>query len=931
MNNDEKNNYNNQGELAENSSQTTENKSTGQKLSESAVKGAATAAGGIIAGKAGAAIGSKAADAFNNYALGNRVNNTLENAVPGLKKGPNKTFPNETTSPTNQGQNVSQNQPLETNQSQPINQSPEKKTPSSLSDASTSKPKQNDKQKSFVPKSTYNNNAVPNSTINKNPSKNKYDETSKRHSKHADGFNDNLDNTGDEKEKSTPSKKGLFPSKNKNLDNEESTSENYPEEAEKNSKSFGNILKLAVGLISGIFGTLGAIGAFIITHIVLISIIIIIALTLIFISTIIAFITSFLQYGKEDDGTVCYVTPSCNQVVIKSENGDKTYSMDEYIAGAIVNYYDHDSYAVADADVDQNLLKAFSVIIHSDIAAYSDYTLSSETCTLTESSRFSDIYVPTTANDTTNNTESSDDSASNSNSNQVDAVSGADTNQTAPTEEQLKEEENQKKNKYYNQAKSAADDVITEVVDVYTQKLNIFYDGYKSILNVSSVTGSDYKQIIRDYIKGSPDYEEIASDDVSNATDDTTASEDDSTKDDNDGEAIGIYPVCSYQENDNNNDNSGSGIVTIAGDFCTQIEIMNGSNAGIYSYDKFIEGVLYNEAGAWSNSLDTMKAHAVAARTWLYNAIKTNFEGFYKDGDTCHVYIKGKTLGFKNATNSAIHQAVSETSGEYIVINGEISSEGRWDALAIKDGYYQNKDSEYFILKQKDQKIPKDWLYKQTLYYTIPEYITYSHGAGMSQFGAYYLATVDGKNYKEIINYYYGADIGKASKGYVMPINTFTMITGEKSIGYCKSRDVHTGTDFAAPAGTPVYAATSGVIEKEYSFAYRCYYEDDAHYSDCLKSNPNAGDNRAGQGFKIKNDDGTYSVYFHFSKKENLHKGDRVTAGQKIGEVGTTGLSSGPHLHYEMRLTSVGNSVDPRNYLPMEGYSICYNNPYYKP
>lgn len=936
MNNDEKNNYNNQGELAENSSQTTENKSTGQKLSESAVKGAATAAGGIIAGKAGAAIGSKVANAFNNSALGNKINNTLGNAVPGLKKGPNKATPNETPSPTNQGQSVSQNQPSETNQSQPLNQSPEKKTPSSPSDASTFKSKQNDKQKSYVPKSTYNNNAVPNSTINKNPSKNKYSESAKKNSKHADGSNDTPNNDNDNEKKSTTSKKGLFPSKNKNLDNEESTSENYIEEAEKNSKPFGNILKLAVGLISGIFGTLGAVGAFIITHIVLISIIIIIALILIFISTIIAFITSFLQYGKEDDGTVCYVTPSCNQVVIKSENGDKTYSMDEYIAGAIVNYYDHDSYAVADADVDQNLLKAFSVIIHSDIAAYSDYTLSSETCTLNESSRFSDIYVPTTANDTTNNTESSDDSASNSNGNQVDDVSGADTNQNGPTEEQQEDEEIKKKNYYYNKAKIAADAVITEVVDVYTQRIDIFYDGYRSILGTSSATGSDYKKIIRDYIEGSPDYEEIASDDTSNATDDPSIVEDDDTKDDNNGEAIGIYPVCSYQQKENN-DNSGVIGTVVVNDLCSQVKVVdnmigtgNGHDkdfSGVYSFDEFIAGVVANEIkSGWKQYPDILKAHAVAARTYLYNTIKYNKKAGSLDGDTCTITTSLSTMGFKPNTSAEITQAVQETSGEYIMVNGQISRQAQWDAFT-----YASKDSEYYYLKQKNLKVPIKWIESRIKKGEISYNHQHSHGNGMSQWGAAYLVIEQGKNYKEVIQFFYGADIGRVSNGYVMPINTFTMITGEKSIGYCKSRDAHSGTDFAAPAGTPVYAATSGVIEKEYSYVYQCYYNTDAHYSDCLKSNPNSGDNRAGQGFKIKNDDGTYSVYFHFSKKENLHKGDRVTAGQKIGEVGTTGLSSGPHLHYEMRLTSVGNSVDPRNYLPMEGYSICYNNPYYKP
>lgn len=925
MNQNDETNYENQEELT-NSQPQEKNKSTGQKLSESAVKGAATVAGGAIGGKAGAAIGSKAADVFNNSKLGNNVNDKIGNSIPPMAGLPNY--------------NSRQSTPTSSNQSSPQNQS---SNPNLQQD--NDKPKQenqnfnsetNNQNLTSPSKKTYNNDITDNSRNNKNPSKNKYADTAKKHSKHADGLNDDFYNNEIEVEKNPSNKKELFPNKNKNLDYGEESREN---EEEKNQGLFGNVLKLTAGLASGFLGTLGAVGAFIITHIVLISIILIIAAIAIFVSTVIALITSFFQYGKEDDGTVCYVTPSCNKVVIKSEAGDKTYSMDEYIAGAIVNYYEHDDYAVADTDVDQNLLKAFSVVIHSDIAAYSDYDFSSETCTVIDNSRFSNIYVPTTQNNDSNvSTDgSTEEDSSTSSDNKVDGVSGADAGQnTQVSEEQPTDEETKKKDDYYNKAKSAASSVITEVVDIYTQRIDIFYDGYKSILGTSSATGSDYKKIIRDYIEGSPDYEEVKSD---NATDDTssdaTDTTDDNTKDDNDGEAIGIYPVCSYQK-DSSNNNGNIGTI-VMNNLCSQVSVtdeMVGSGyyhkenySGIYSYDEFIAGVVANEVDtSWVNYPDILKAHAVAARTYLYNAVKVIKRYGRVEGDTCYITTSLSSMGFRPNPYSEITQAVQETSGEYIMVNGEISKEAEWDAFT-----YNSKDSENYYLKQKNLKVPIKWIESKISQGTINYNHTYNHGRGMSQWGAAYLAIEQGKNYKEIINFFYDADIGRTSNGYVMPINTFTMITGEKSIGYCKSRDVHTGTDFAAPAGTPVYAATSGVIEKEYSFAYQCYYKSDAHYSDCLKSNPNSGDNRAGQGFKIKNDDGTYSLYFHFSKKENLHVGDRVTAGQKIGEVGTTGLSSGNHLHYEMRLTSVGNSVDARNYLPMEGYSICYNNPSYKP
>lgn len=912
-------------------SQTQENTAANKRMAQTGLKGAATAAGAYFGGSTGAKIGSKAADVINNSKVGNAITDAAAKAgnVANKLSPTGKTNQKLTNAVANSGALDLVDKGIDASADN-HSSSPKGKIPDKAAKRPTINKSNNPAKKSEN---------TP--TIGgKNPSRNKYNDTLKKHSKHADGSNDDTKENFEQKnnplKRLNPLKKNnLFPNKSKSSSNEEP--ENEAEAAKEDLKQFGNILKLAGGMITGIMATLGAIGAFIITHIALISIILVIAVVVIFISGVIAMISSFFQYGKEDDGKVCYVTPSCNKVVIKSEAGDKTYSMDEYIAGAIVNYYEHDDYAVMDTDVDQNLLKAFSVVIHSDIAAYSDYDYTNETCTVNKESRFNDIYIPTIKNDTTNNDDTSSDNTDDSSSGEVDGVSGADAGQnTQVSEEQPEEdEETKRKNDYYNKAKTAADSVISEVVDIYTQRLDIFYDGYKSVLGISSSTGSDYKKIIRDYINGSPDYEEVTSNNDSDITEDVSTSENDNTKDDNDGEAIGIYPVCDYQKDSSNNNGSIGAIVV--NDLCSQVKVVDNmvgtgyghdkDYSGVYSFDEFIAGAVANEIkSGWEQYPDILKVHAVVARTYLYNTVKYNKKAGSLDGNTCTITTSLSTMGFMPNTSAEITQAVKETSGEYIMVNGQISREAQWDAFT-----YTSKDSEYYYLKQKNLKVPIKWIESRIKKGEISYDHEHSHGNGMSQWGAAYLVIEQGKNYKEVIQFFYDADIAKTTNGYDMPIKTFTMITGEKSIGYCKSRDAHTGTDFAAPIGTPVYAATSGVIEKEYSFAYRCYYKEDAHYSDCLKSNPNAGDNSAGQGFKIKNDDGTYSVYFHFSKKENLHKGDRVTAGQKIGEVGTTGLSSGPHLHYEMRLTSVGNSVEPRNYLPMGGYNICHNNPYYKP
>ena len=93
-------------------------------------------------------------------------------------------------------------------------------------------------------------------------------------------------------------------------------------------------------------------------------------------------------------------------------------------------------------------------------------------------------------------------------------------------------------------------------------------------------------------------------------------------------------------------------------------------------------------------------------------------------------------------------------------------------------------------------------------------------------------------------------------------------------LGFTK---MHTGTDFAAPKGTPIMASGDGVI---------------------IKSSWCGG---GGNCVKIKHNSTYQTVYAHMSKfGRGIKKGVRVKQGQIIGYVGSTGLSTGPHLHYEV-------------------------------
>jgi len=85
----------------------------------------------------------------------------------------------------------------------------------------------------------------------------------------------------------------------------------------------------------------------------------------------------------------------------------------------------------------------------------------------------------------------------------------------------------------------------------------------------------------------------------------------------------------------------------------------------------------------------------------------------------------------------------------------------------------------------------------------------------------------------------------------------------------------HTGLDFAAPTGTPVFSALAGtVVESGWGGAY-------------------------GNHLVIKHANGVKTLYAHLSSA-SVSKGDEVLRGQRIGAVGTTGNSTGPHLHFEV-------------------------------
>ncbi|MEU7583122.1 M23 family metallopeptidase [Streptomyces sp. NPDC041068] len=133
---------------------------------------------------------------------------------------------------------------------------------------------------------------------------------------------------------------------------------------------------------------------------------------------------------------------------------------------------------------------------------------------------------------------------------------------------------------------------------------------------------------------------------------------------------------------------------------------------------------------------------------------------------------------------------------------------------------------------------------------------------------------------------------------YVSPISGSYVSTGYKTGGAMWSSGSHTGVDFHAASGTTVHAVGSGtVVEAGWGGAY-------------------------GNNVVIKMNDGTYTQYGHMSSL-SVTVGQTVTPGQQIGLSGSTGNSSGPHLHFEARTgEDYGSDIDPVSYLRSHGVNV---------
>lgn len=128
-----------------------------------------------------------------------------------------------------------------------------------------------------------------------------------------------------------------------------------------------------------------------------------------------------------------------------------------------------------------------------------------------------------------------------------------------------------------------------------------------------------------------------------------------------------------------------------------------------------------------------------------------------------------------------------------------------------------------------------------------------------------------------------------ASQSAVLPVSgRFSSSFGARRDPIHGHERHHAGMDIAAPSGTPIRAALSGTV---------------------VSSGRRGG---YGNTVVVEHSDGTQALYAHCSRLD-VEAGQHIRAGQTIAAVGSTGRSTGPHLHFELRVD--GEAVDPESRL----------------
>ena len=330
---------------------------------------------------------------------------------------------------------------------------------------------------------------------------------------------------------------------------------------------------------------------------------------------------------------------------------------------------------------------------------------------------------------------------------------------------------------------------------------------------------------------------------------------------------------------------------------------------GDIELENYVAGVVAAKADG-SNNLEYYKLLAITARTYVLENVGTSCT--VKGNNSFQEYIDVET----SQDSTLIKQAVEETK-LLVAVKEEKILDLKYNNGKVIEESDSNYTIEYYTKEigvSKSQEIPKSWAQNSShkTYLANWKLEQSASKEGISIIGAHYLIDTQGYNYENVIKYYYGENIiieenqmqlaGKS--GFINPtrIVNCTSPFGERTHPTKQTKEFHSGLDIGIAGGEPVYAAAKGTITKvvnNVSAINNCNYG-------------------YGNHIVIQHENGETTLYAHLqyqSIPNTLKVGDTVKQGEQIGQVGSTGCSTGNHLHYEVSLN--GQNVNPTSYMNM--------------
>lgn len=335
---------------------------------------------------------------------------------------------------------------------------------------------------------------------------------------------------------------------------------------------------------------------------------------------------------------------------------------------------------------------------------------------------------------------------------------------------------------------------------------------------------------------------------------------------------------------------------------------------GAVEAENYIAGVVAAESNGNTN-LEYLKLLSVAARTNFIENVD----------DNCIVEGNSNFLNYMDvnasSNSSQVKQAVSDTKNFIAIADDNVVE------LVYGYGNIVNEDeNNYYISYGKNtleteqlQVIPKSWTDSQSIFknYLDNWKSSTEPNTELSLIGALYLITTENYDYKNVVEYYYGETVEitentmilSGANGFLNPTPTLkcTSAFGYRIDPVSGKKDAyHSGIDIGV--SEPIYAAKSGTIS---------YVLKNVTVINAKESNAASGYGY-GNYISIDHGDGTLTLYAHIkygSIPDEIYSGATVEQGQQIGHTGSTGRSTGVHLHYEVRVN--GERVDPADYLDL--------------